>query len=573
MSDISKKTKISVYLIKENVSPKDIVDENSRLIDVDGMPEEYILRARRHDNSRPDWVSSFFSSSIEDDDYFTVSSIGAVLIVPVSVSCDGVTSQRYFAITFGYGRSLLHKEVYEERFGLKCVLNSVDENALRTIKFTDVSGSARQSSEQMPKMSSIDEFSLDIQRNLLSAATAKSKAGNLLEGTISGSDSLSVNQNVNIGSISSFLEELYKLYQSNRYQENFDWVDNIAAVKNPNLIKDLWGEAIDIITEKKRNSGSDLWMAVPDVLDWENVKGFWYEGERKDENDELPVHDDILMEEVLASFSKKLKSYDQLRSKKIVAIDSRTGKEHQHWSAAACLVGELQMEGKNYCVTSGKWYEIARDYVDQIEREYKEIQSSDNLFIPYLKDFDDEGSAITVRENDNDKKLSHEARYNYEAQKQMNESQEGESYLLMDRRMIPYGSGRNSKEELCDILSDSGERIHIKRCSGSSAMSHLFNQGLVSVSLEIDGDNFITIANKQIEDAARDYGVLPDSFLLSSRSEGGNNAISEVVFGIVKERKTEKANLPFFSKVALASVKRQLKRMHLTLKLNWISRQ
>lgn len=53
----------------------------------------------------------------------------------------------------------------------------------------------------------------------------------------------------------------------------------------------------------------------------------------------------------------------------------------------------------------------------------------------------------------------------------------------MDRQLISYGGGA-SRIEFCDVLSDSGQRIHVKQYSGSSVMSHLFNQGLVSASIE-----------------------------------------------------------------------------------------
>ncbi|MBW3088263.1 TIGR04141 family sporadically distributed protein [Bifidobacterium sp. 82T24] len=573
MVKLPKKTKMSIFLIKEGVSPNDIVDKNVPAIQLDEMPSGYELHVRRNDDHKPDWLLSFFSSSISGDDSLTISSLGAVLTVPVSIPCGETMCRRFFAITFGYGRSFLNREVCEERFGLKCVLNSVDENALRTIKFTDVSGSARRSSEQMPRASSIEEFSLDVQRSLLSATTAKGKDGDLLEGTVSGSDSLSMTKLVNVNTVGSFLVKVYDLYRSDRYRKNFDWIDNIASVNNPEMEKRLWKEAIAIITSGKEKASvtSDLWMTVPDVLNWEDVAGFRYYGERKDSEGKLPLHEDILMEEVLATFHKKLESYRQLRSKKISAVDARSGNEIQSWSAASCLVGELRLNnGKNYCVTAGKWYEIAQDYVQQIEEEYRSIAPSDTAFIPYLKEYNSEEEAVSVYENNTEKKLSHEARYNYEAQKKLNESETEKRYLLMDRRLIPYGSGKNSREELCDILSDSGERIHIKRCSGSSAMSHLFNQGLVAASLEVDGDGFIAVANEKIKEAANDYGLPAGEFLLPSHSGPGKHSISKVIFGIVKERKTGKPNLPFFSKVALAAVRRQLKRMNLELQLNWI---
>ncbi len=49
----------------------------------------------------------------------------------------------------------------------------------------------------------------------------------------------------------------------------------------------------------------------------------------------------------------------------------------------------------------------------------------------------------------------------------------------MDKKNIPYGGGY-SRIEFCDLFSKSKQMIHVKRYGGSSVLSHLFNQGLVS---------------------------------------------------------------------------------------------
>ena len=44
-----------------------------------------------------------------------------------------------------------------------------------------------------------------------------------------------------------------------------------------------------------------------------------------------------------------------------------------------------------------------------------------------------------------------------------------ERYALMDAKNIPYGGGQ-SKIELCDVLSEDGRFIHIKKYSGSAVL-------------------------------------------------------------------------------------------------------
>ena len=51
----------------------------------------------------------------------------------------------------------------------------------------------------------------------------------------------------------------------------------------------------------------------------------------------------------------------------------------------------------------------------------------------------------------------------------------------------------------------------------------------------------------------------------------GEQSSREVVFGVIQKK--DNRNLPFFSKVALSSVKKQLKRMGIETKFNWIARE
>ena len=57
-------------------------------------------------------------------------------------------------------------------------------------------------------------------------------------------------------------------------------------------------------------------------------------------------------------------------------------------------------------------------------------------------------------------------------------AQECDSLACMDRKLIAHGGG-SSKIEFCDLY-DAGLLIHVKRYSGSSGLSHLFEQGIVS---------------------------------------------------------------------------------------------
>ena len=280
------KNKLSIYLIKQDFPVGEIIppasDDGNRIVELQVKGHEsYKLFARSSEPHEPGWIDTFFNSTVESES-LKVANIGAALVVPVivgndslgakedeTISSGGGGNQRYFVLTFGYGRTLINRSAIEERFGLKCVLNSVENDTLRAIHFADVSGSAKRSSEQLARIGDIDDFAIDTERNLLSQVTAKCGEDELLCGTVTGGDSLAVTKEIDIDNVQEFLKSLYELFCQETYKQDFDWVDNIAPVKDPALEQKLWDESIQQIANYSYNDDSqhDLWMAVPDIIE------------------------------------------------------------------------------------------------------------------------------------------------------------------------------------------------------------------------------------------------------------------------------------------------------------------
>ena len=560
------KNKLSIYLIKQDFPVGEIIppasDDGNRIVELQVKGHEsYKLFARSSEPHEPGWIDTFFNSTVESES-LKVANIGAALVVPVivgndslgakedeTISSGGGGNQRYFVLTFGYGRTLINRSAIEERFGLKCVLNSVENDTLRAIHFADVSGSAKRSSEQLARIGDIDDFAIDTERNLLSQVTAKCGEDELLCGTVTGGDSLAVTKEIDIDNVQEFLKSLYELFCQETYKQDFDWVDNIAPVKDPALEQKLWDESIRQIANYSYNDDSqhDLWMAVPDIIDWDRVEGFQI-GSQTDENDEPILQDDVLLADVLRSFKKPLTSIDQLKNKRVTAISKENGLPYQGWQAHKCLVGDLAYGGESYCVLDGAWYEIRSDYLNRINEDFMDTDESDIDFIPYPQN---DGEQFVDDFDGKKIKLEKEGLYNYKLEKALAQKFPNH-FLLMDKRLISYGGGK---------------RIHIKRYSGSATMSHLFNQGLVSASMERDAADYAEKVNEKIKQVGKQEGLSSvENFLLNQ------NQIHDVVFAIVPKQDSHSHDLPFFSKVALCSVKKQLKRMGIETKLNWINR-
>lgn len=573
------KNKLSIYLIKQDFSVGEIIppasDDGNRIVELQVKGHEsYKLFARSSEPHEPGWVDTFFNSTVESES-LKVANIGAALVVPVivgndsldvkadeTISSGGGDNQRYFVLTFGYGRTLINRSAIEERFGLKCVLNSVKNDTLRAIHFADVSGSAKRSSEQLSRMGDIDDFAIDTDRNLLSQVTAKCGEDELLCGTVTGGDSLAVTKEIDIDNVQEFLKSLYELFCQETYKQDFDWVDNIAPVKDPALEQKLWDESIRQIANYSYNDDSqhDLWMAVPDIINWDEIEGFQI-GSQTDKNKRPVLHDDVLLADVIRSFKKPIASIEQLKNRRITAISRNDDMTYRHWQAHKCLVGELTYDSKSYCVISGVWYEIQSDYLEKINADFRDTSASEIQFIPYdasenMKTEEIKGFGGKLI------KLQYEGKYNLKLERSLNFNKE--CALLMDRRLVSYG-GKNSRIEFCDVLTNNGKRIHVKQYTGSETMSHLFNQGLVSASMEKDAADYARLVDDKIKQIGKHESISSiEQFQLAL------NPIHEVVFAIVRKR--DNRDLPFFSKVALCSVKKQLKRMGIETKLNWIDR-
>lgn len=517
-----KKNKLSIYLIKDEYADNDeVILKSSKKVlgELDDIGAVYYAPSV---TTVPKWLNDFYCGQVTDKKIFT-SNARVALITRVNVTED---IKKTFAITMGYGKNLLENDVVENDFGIKVVLNSISHDNLRKINKTNIGGNQKTSSEQLPLASEIDEFGFDVENDLISAITGLSNDDTITEGMMSGSDLLSLNVNVDITNLKEFLQKVYKKYCSTKYRENFGWIDHIKRVKDKKLISKLEQRTVQLIKENSPN----IWMAVPEVVEWENIKGFKYTKE--------DLEDDIDISKVIESFSKGFTIFEQLRNKKITAISNSDGESpYKAWMSHKCLVGEVEVDGKAYCINNGCWYCVDKDFVQLVNEEYDMIPVSDMVFM--------DCKAGRVTENE----------YTTEFVKTKS------GYMIcMDKKDVYHGGGR-SQVELCDILTSDGKYIHIKPYSGSATLSHLFNQAVVSAELVITDKEFLRKANKKIQEVTD-----KKDFLISDGDH------PDVILAIISKDDVDRPNIPFFSKVALRHTKRRLKAYNCNLEIKNIKK-
>jgi len=233
-----KKNKITVYLIKEGKSEKDV------FVDYDKYEDDqfsFYVREEKSDNltfyfrktynNVPNWIETFFNS---DDSLKQLYNASLKLCVLYKN-----TQGRFFVIAFGRGKSLIDADAIESHFGLKVVLNLLKQNDLRKVKKVSVGGNQKSSSDQLPKCGNINDFGVDIERDLVNTITGKVSDDKFIEGMVNGADSLTLTAEVDINNINKIIDYCFSIYKKDTYKKDFGWIDNIECVKNKKTIEEL----------------------------------------------------------------------------------------------------------------------------------------------------------------------------------------------------------------------------------------------------------------------------------------------------------------------------------------------
>ena len=499
-----KSNKISIYLIKDGIEYDQILKDYvyNHVLREDKNSVTYYYPTK---DNRPDWLISYFNYTQD----VNISNSHAQVISIHRIVIDGV--ERIFAIPFGSGKYLLNDDVIEEQFGIKILLNSVSNDGFRQLVVTNYGGDHRIKNEQTPKKTNINEFGFDVYNDFVRRATAKSDEELFNNNTIMGGDLLSVSVPVTIENVDNFLILCYKRYKSNRYKENFSWLDNIREVKEKNTKQALNEKLVNVINQKEFDK---VWAAVPEIIEWEKILDFRFNILKKG-------YDDIEIQNIIEIFNDHIvPSIDSLKSRKIFAMAIDGNEALHEWTIYNCLIAEIEHEGSAYCLNYGKWYRVDKSFVETTNNYYKSIKLSDIVF-----------------PNNNNER---EDMYNEKLNNKLQDS------ILMDKKTVRIPGMGKSSIEVCDVLTHNNQLIHVKKNGGSSYLSHLFNQASVSGEMLLD-KSFREEVNKKMGN-----NIFDDSFSSSNYT---------VVLAIITNCNYDRPKIPFFSKVsiqyAIAGLKRK----------------
>lgn len=429
---------------------------------------------------------------------------------------------RFFSITYGYGRSMLNDLKIVRNFGLKVAANLIDKDKIRSMNITSIEDVIVSSQRQSSIYASQDIFDLDTRKNLLqsvSGAPSQESVATFLVGT----DSLVASRKMSITDIKESIDYYFSSYKKDDYKNNgFSWLDNILEVREKNLKSDLDNQLYLEIT-----TGNYPTIAPNTLLDWENIEGFFLTGTGKREKEFSIEIDSNAYFSTIGKNKSNSSFISSLKRNKLVTKYKDTDEERIVGSLYSSLIFEINYNKEKYILCYGSWYKINKKFFNTIKTEIDNIVDTMLPIVLLASNGQSEGDfnkAFSASHPD---------------------------YYILDKEMYHGDSYGRSSVEVADIVTKDKKLIHVKKGGSSSKLSHLFSQGVVSATILAQDIKMKKFINKKC------------GCKILNLSETNNEL--EIVFAILDKRvKGGVKNsdiLPFFSMVNLFNAIQQLKSM------------
>jgi uncharacterized protein (TIGR04141 family) len=446
----------------------------------------------------PKWVG-LLSKVVTNLPILNSSNSSAVLFLP--------RGERLFALTFGYGKSLLIPGSWDEDFGLKATLNTIDSTRIKTVDRETLDAIGQHSRIQASREAKIGEFGLDLEQDFLRAVTGV-PLDETLGKQLTGKDALNVKLPITLDKLPALLDRYMSEAESTAYKEIFPWMDQIHLVISPAKIAELDAMMIERIRAEDFTKG--LWLSVPEIIDWTEVDSFKY-SERVSATTYPDVHILEFLSEVGGSKNVTLDLVKKRRH--VCAVSQQTGEVFDWWKVYRCLYCEIDEGDETYLLNNGKWYRLGADFRERINEQFTKVPRCEVAFPDFTDKSEKEFNARMAAELP-------------------------DRFALLDRKEIKVG-GQYDKVEFCDLFDKQKRIIHVKRYAGASApLSHMFAQAVVSASLLRRDSDF---RKKVTEHLTPEF-----QGLIGEPSPGEY----EVVLAIVSKSKKD-LTIPFFSRVNL----------------------
>lgn len=518
-----KTRRLTFYLLRDSVSDfEDALDPEKTGIAAD-IDESSGIDGRffyvKPQESTPAWVGFVNPVLTESLDTIRSASASALLLLR--------TSDRIFALTFGYGRSLLDLSKIEYQFGLKVALNRIDPRQIRSLSTKTFEDLVVSTNTQVSKSAELPTFGVDISQDILRAVTGEPRDPHFSK-RLAGSDSLVMGIKAEASELPAVCDDLLAAFTDDEYKTDFGWIDQLALVRDDSTITAL----NDLLVKQLREgSTGSTHLAMPETIEWEDIGGFKIGGTRTE------VYEDLDLDEYLKHLGTEHQhaiTLDKLKTRFVSVKFVRSGEFDKRWNLYQCIVTEQRLNDQFYVLIEGRWFSVSSTLVDEVDKFTKALPNTQIMLPPA------QFGEI-------------EAAYNERLA-----CSQPDHLLKFDARIKRPG-GATSGIEFCDVFSDHGDLIHVKRKARSATLSHLFAQGSVSASTFLRDGIYRNQLREYIEESVA--GESRDKWLrlIPSDHESVDKSKYQITYAVIaNSNRNDRDWLPFFSKLNLMQQGRQL---------------
>lgn len=423
---------------------------------------------------------------------------------------------RMFAVTFGYGRTMLLPSSYERDFGMKIAVNRVDPANLRSIDIKQYEDLVVSMRKQTSRNTDLSTFGLDVARDLLKALVGECEDKSLAN-RIAGADSVTLFGPMRAEDIPAKCGECLKAYTDKKYKKtSFHWIDRLEEVRDPTEIAALEQALLEAVKSKD----ASVYLAPAEIEDWDDIEKFAYSGARKDQRFE-----DLDFGDYLDLIGNKVAdlTIEKLQQHTIKVQRSGSTDADARWRVFDCLVWETELAGRQYALYDGRWFRIDHDFYSRLKADLAAIPAPSVALPVSMRDEPEEDYNARV-------------------------AAAGQTFALMDQKFVRLPN-LGAPIEVCDLLSNAGHFVHVKRKTRSATLSHLFSQGTVAGELFLGSAEFRKLAKAKLK-----KNPACARFFTVKRPDPAKHEICYVVVSKPGPRRV----LPFFSRVNLRQASERL---------------
>jgi len=524
---------VSIRLLRDGKQPADSVRAGVELAAWDKL-EGAQIALDTIGGGPPKWSKFLDLSDAEKAKLTNLTAYGLVFIP---------ASGRWFAVSFGLGHVKLDPDAFEQDFGLRVVLNTVDPDKLRSadIRTPDENTTSRRT--QTARRSDQTAFSIDIERDIVRGLAGEPKV-TAFASRVAGSDGLTLTKEMDVAALPQVCADAFAAFGKDDYKANFAWIDQIKHVRDKATIELLDAALVAALGGCLTGAIPDtLHLAYPVIYDPEKARHIRYKGFNCSN-----VHTDLEIGGYVADMREKaVPAYEpgHLSGHKVYECNAEGKDDGQSWRIKECLVFETDLNGEKYVLSADRWYRIDTNLANEVTTFF---------------------AGVTAHAMPDALADENEEKYNGRV------ATGGHNMLCLDRKLVKP-TGASYSIEACDFLENSGAMIHVKDQTSSSRLSHLFNQGTVSARvMKMDGP-FRDLLRTRIADQETALGLTGYQALVAGSGTPYSEAAHLIVYAVICSGVGAGTNrLPFFSLVTFRQAANELRALGYKCAFAWIAK-